>query len=186
MSPSHSESEDGDVNGLPPPGIGNDAGEPHEPHEPGGGNGLPPAGDVVVPDVPHEDSADPPPPPPPPVDFAHHGRGRGQGRHRQAGRGEAHRQAPASSSRSNQNQAFELDGREFRNLKRGGAALECQVHLGEDCWKDVGYGQYFQLDRAECCRRLLLWEQDIFDDDGNVISRDAHVARGGRLLCWYA
>ena len=74
VSPSHSESEDGDVNGLPPPGIGNDAGEPHEPHEPGGGNGLPPAGDVVVPDVPHEDSADPPPPPPPPVDFAHHGR----------------------------------------------------------------------------------------------------------------
>ena len=77
------------------------------------------------------------------------------------------------------------EGREFHELKRGGASLQCQVHIGENCWKDVSFGKYHTLDVEECCRRLLQWEFDAFDEAGELIDRDIHVSRGGQLLKKY-
>ena len=174
VAQSHSESEGGDgVDGLPPAG-GDGADGP-----------LAAGGDGVV-DFPaaEGDGAGGLPP----VDGALGGRGRGQrgrGRNGQGGRGGGRQQIQAGNKAKRQGQAFEVDGREFRNLNRGGVSLECQAHLGQDCWKDVSFGKHGELDRAECVRRLLLWEADVLDDDGNIIHRDEHVRRGGRLLSWY-
>ena len=78
------------------------------------------------------------------------------------------------------------EGREFRDLNGKGVAVQCTFHTFEEqCWKDVTFGKYAELDQAEACRRLLLWEQDVFTDDGGVVDPVAHNKRGGRLLCWY-
>ena len=94
--------------------------------------------------------------------------------------------APDVHRAAKNSRMFLCDGRAFFDLKRGGVSLQCQFHVGEDCWKDVGFGKDNQLDRAECIRRLLAWESDCRDEAGVLISRDAHVRRGGPLLRWYA
>ena len=94
--------------------------------------------------------------------------------------------APDVHRAAKNSRMFLCDGRGLFDLKRGGVSLQCQFHVGEDCWKDVGFGKDNQLDRAECIRRLLAWESDCRDEAGVLISRDAHVRTGGPLLRWYA
>ena len=94
--------------------------------------------------------------------------------------------APDVHRAAKKSRMFLCDGKAFFYFKRGGVSLQCQIHVGEDCWKDVGFGKDNQLDSAECIRRLLAWEIDCCDEAGVLISRDAHVRRGGPLLRWYA
>ena len=66
-----------------------------------------------------------------------------------------------------------INGRMFTKLKRGGLSLQCALHVGEDCAKDIGYTA--EVDEAEAVKRLLIWETL-----GVGLTRDEHVDRGGR------
>ena len=43
----------------------------------------------------------------------------------------------------------------FSRLRRGGLSLQCGIHAGEECAKDIGYTP--EVNEAEAVRRLLAW-----------------------------